>query len=104
MRVEQQMRLLVLLSLFSLGICVTADYYPSHAKDDRASYKNARECEQRENQECAESELHSALAVWDDVDIHLNRLMGSVLEEVILGPGQPRFCAVGSRAPPLWNC
>lgn len=102
MRVEQQIRLLVLLSLFSIGICVPAVCFAGHSEDDKTSYNEVEECEQRENLES--TELGTALTSFDAFSISLDRSVECLLEKVVLESEQTCHCAVGSRAPPALGC
>ena len=102
MRVEQQKILLVLLSLFSIGILLPVVCVSSQREDDNTSYNEVRECEQRENLENVE--LGTALTTFDTTSMSLFRSVESVPGENALEPEQACYWAVGSRAPPALGC
>ena len=98
MRVEQQIRLLALLSLFSIGICVPAVCFACHGADGKSSYSEVRECEQRESLQHVEP--GSALPSLDAFSLSVSRFVERMHARDILEPEQAHHYAVGSRAPP----
>ncbi len=75
------------------AVCVA-----SPGGDDKTSYSEVEECEQRENLENVE--LGAALTTLDDFCSLAYRSIESVLGDILLRPDQNRYCAVGPRAPP----
>ncbi len=73
--------------------------FAGHGEDDKTSYNEVEECEQRENLESAE--LGTALTSFVAFSVSLYPSVECVLANIILEPEQTCYCAVGSRAPPL---
>lgn len=99
MWVERQIRLSVLLSLFSIGIGVPAVCFTDHGNDDKTSYSELSECEQREH--LVSCEVGTALTGFEALSLPLCRSLEDVLGVKLFEPEQVCYCAVGSRAPPV---
>jgi len=78
---------------------VPAVCFAGNGEDDKTSYNEVEECEQRENLESAE--LGTALTSFDAFSVFLYPSVECLLAKIILEPEQTCYCAVGSRAPPL---
>ncbi len=99
MRIEQQIRLLVLLSLFSIGMCVPAVCVANDSGNEKTSFSEVEECELKEDLENAEA--GTALNRVHACDFFPSTCLDCLLGQFILEPEQTCLRSDCSRAPPV---